>query len=342
RFREALARQVQGWQSACLVGNPVMLGILAGWDLTPLARPPYALPSQSNQVDLGPGLPQVYVPPLLGGFVGADVSGGLCALFEHEKTLQFPLLYADLGTNAEFVLAVDPERWYAASVPLGPALEGVGLRCGTVYSEKAWTGFDVGPQGLSGHPVHVQPVGITGSGVLSLLAHLRRANVLNAAGQWQGGQTPLERRIARSWETRRGEPCFRLSQKLTLSASDVEEVLKVKAIFTFGLHRLFCQAGLDTAACRQVHLAGNVSRYVQPSDLIELGFLPRMWQSRVHLRGNLALEGAMLLAQKRGLRDWIAARAATTRLEELAGAASATNGFVQHMHFAFAPRGIPG
>lgn len=343
RLRKALAGQTAGWEGACLVGNPVMLGILAGWDLAPLTRPPYALAPQSSQADLGPSLPVVYVPPLLGGFVGGDVSGGLCALFDHEiDTLQFPLLYADLGTNAEFVLAVDPERWYAASIPLGPALEGVGLSCGTVYSEKAWTQFAVGPQGLSGHPDQAQPDGLTGSGVLSLLAHLRRANAMNVAGQWQAGQTPLERRIAQGWETRRGEPYFRLSPKLTLSASDVEEVLKVKAIFTLGLQRLFRQAGLDNAACRQVHLAGNVSSHIQPNDLVELGFLPRMWQPRVHLRGNLALEGAMLLAQKRGLREWIAARAATTRLVELAGAASATNGFVHHMHFAFAPRPSPG
>ena len=45
---------------------------------------------------------------------------------------RFPLLLADMGTNGEFVLLRAGLPPLLASVPLGPALEGIGLRCGGI------------------------------------------------------------------------------------------------------------------------------------------------------------------------------------------------------------------
>ena len=319
----------------CLVGNPVMTGILAGWDLSPLTRPPYVLPVQDDSPVLGPPPVHVYIPPVLGSFVGPDVSAGLCALFAQNPSLAFPFLYIDLGTNAELVLAVDATHWVATSLPLGPALEGVGLDCGTVFSEQAWSRFALGPAGLSGEPAQQFPAGLSGSGVLSLLAQLKRASLLDGEGHWQAPETPWASRVAKALEMKQGELRFGLAPGVWLSSHDVEEVLKLKAIFNLGVSSLLQSAGLDFMHCRQVHLAGSISRVVAEEDLFELGFFPRFWRGRVLGHGNLALDGGLLLAQQKTWREWIAERAAQVRLVELARHTGGPHGFTRAMRFDF-------
>ena len=113
----------------CVAGNSVMMSILCDKPLDGLAHAPYGLSWRGDSLErLDPGLPPAYAPPLFGPFVGADIAAGLTVLVR--RGLAYPFLLADLGTNAELVLALSPDRYLAASAPLGPALEGVGLSQG--------------------------------------------------------------------------------------------------------------------------------------------------------------------------------------------------------------------
>ena len=136
----------------CLAGNPAMVSILCGKPLEHLARAPYGLDwAGGEQAELGPGLPPAYIPPLFGPFVGADLAAGLTVLVR--RGVAYPFLLADLGTNAELILGLDPHRYLAASAPLGP---GPGRR-GPVPGRPGRAG---GGRGVLSHP------GRSGSGAL--------------------------------------------------------------------------------------------------------------------------------------------------------------------------------
>ena len=92
-----------------------------------------------------PGLPPIYIPPLPAPFVGGDVSAGLAALLEAD--IPRPFVLADLGTNGELALVTEAGDLWLTSVPLGPALEGIGTECGQLGGPGVVTGFMLTPMG---------------------------------------------------------------------------------------------------------------------------------------------------------------------------------------------------
>ena len=320
----------------CVAGNSAMTYLLLG--LPPemvdgLARAPYRLEyAGGDERQLGPdspgGLPPALIPPLLAPFIGADLSAGLAALhFSPAGPPQYPYLLADLGTNGEFVLALSPDEYLLASVPLGPALEGVGLRHGRVAGPGAVRAFVLTPVGLRPEyidrpPLPGEDAGITGVGYLSLTATLLRAGVLDESGRFVVPATPLAtplaRRLARGLVTLDGEQTLDLGAGLLFPASDVEELVKVKAAFNLALSRLLAEANITPAALSSVHLAGAMGEHVDAADLATLGFLPELLTSRVRRAGNTSLAGARLLLTSPAAWDWVRTLPGRCRVLDLA------------------------
>ncbi|WP_231584052.1 ASKHA domain-containing protein [Desulfovibrio sp. TomC] len=326
----------------CVAGNPAMVSILCDKPLTGLARAPYGLAWRAGEtVDLGGGLPPAYVPPLFGPFVGADIAAGLAVLTRQDPA--YPFMLVDLGTNAEMVLALGPDRFLAASAPLGPALEGVGLSQGAMAGPGVVVAFDLTPGGLvpvffDDGPVPAAPRGIAGPGYLSLAARLREQGVLDVDGRFATtpAATPLGRRLAAGIGSQYGEPVFETAGCL-LPASDVEELLKVKAACNLAFSTLLAAGGLTTAHLAAVHLAGAFGTAVSPGDLETLGFFPPGLAGRTHVAGNLALEGAALFLTDPASREQVAALAAKTDVVPLAAADDAGYAFIQRMVFSYVP-----
>ena len=180
-----------------------------------------------------------------------------------------PFLLADMGTNGEFVLArpprpdqdpADPPPLLAASVPLGPALEGVGLRCGGPAGPGGVTAFRAGPEGLtavvSGGKDGDAPRHICGTGYPSLIRLLLQSGLLDADGRFRpdapaepgplaiSARPPAASLRPDTAPGSTGELLLPLPGKLFLSAGDVEAVLQVKAAFSLAVERLLAEAGL--------------------------------------------------------------------------------------------------
>ena len=303
----------------CVAGNSAMTYLLLGLPpetIAGLARAPYHLDyTGGDERQLAPdtpdGLPTTLIPPLLAPFVGADLSAGLAALhFAPQGPPAYPYLLADLGTNGEFVLALSPDTYLLASVPLGPALEGVGLRHGRVAGPGAVRAFALTPAGLRPEYIGRAPLpdedpGITGVGYLSLAATLLRARVLDESGRFVVPATPLGGRLARGLGHFGGEASLDLGSGFGLPASDVEELVKVKAAFNLALSRLLAEAGLAAGALTSVHLAGAMVEHADTGDLADLGFLPQALAGRVCRAGNTALAGARLLLTDPRAWDWV-------------------------------------
>lgn len=325
----------------CVAGNSVMMSILCDKPLDGLARAPYGLSWRGDEtVVLDAGLPPAYAPPLFGPFVGADIAAGLTALVRRDPA--YPFLLADLGTNAELVLALSPDRYLAASAPLGPALEGVGLSQGAMAGPGVVVAFALTPAGIVPEffdPNHTgAPRGIAGPGYLSLAARLVEQQILDVDGRFATtpAATPLGRRLAALVGRAHGEPYFETAG-CRLPAGDVEELLKVKAACNLAVSALLAAAGLATADLASVHLAGAFGAAVSPADLETLGFLPPGLAGRTHVAGNLSLAGAALFLADAQSRRQAAGLAARTTLVPLVDAADSGEAFIQRMVFSYVP-----
>jgi uncharacterized 2Fe-2S/4Fe-4S cluster protein (DUF4445 family)/ferredoxin len=320
-----IVRQAGRVERMCIAGNSAMTCLLLGLPVEGLARAPYRLDyAGGDEREIAPDLPPALIPPLLAPFVGADLSAGLAALrFSPHGPPDYPFLLADLGTNGEFVLALSESEYLLASVPMGPALEGVGLRHGGVAAPGSVRAFGLTPAGLAPHYVERPPLegeapGITGVGYLSLAAALLRAGALDESGRFVVPATPLGKKLAGGLRDSEGERVLPLPGGMDLPASDVEELVKVKAAFNLALSRLLAESGLKAADLAAVHLAGAMGEHVDARDLADLGFLPPALAGRVRRAGNTSLAGAGLLLANAAAWDWTLALPGKCRALDLA------------------------
>lgn len=306
--REAVRRIVDGLRAAggevarvCLAANTAMTDIFLDRDVEGLCAAPYRAAHAGHETVRLPGLPPVYIPPLPAPFVGGDVSAGLAALLAARTPRPFVL--ADLGTNGELALVTVQGELLLASVPLGPALEGIGPECGQLAGPDVVTRFSLGPEGLAAHSPDGSggPArGISATGYLSLLGLLLQWGVLDASGLFADASSPrlmpLARRLATGLRRERGRTRLCLPRGLWLAAADVEELLKVKAAFALALDALLATAGLAPRDLAALCLAGALGEHIRPDLLEQLGFAPVGLGSRIRAVGNASLDGAALLA----------------------------------------------
>ena len=348
-----------------LAANPAMTAVALG--LGPetarsLGTAPYGL--SPELLDAGgkthalQGLPPLRVVPALAPFVGGDIAAGYAALALGGQAPSYPFLLADMGTNGELLLALAPDRAIIGSVALGPALEGASLAFGSEARPSVVTAFALHSRGLE--PVCLTGEGggsatnqmgkgqegpeprISGTGYLSLLHRLLLAKALRPDGSFDV-QAPLLTRQRAALETvaiRNGlsmpkAPYWPLPGGMYLSASDVEEILKVKAAFSVGLSCILHEAGLDWCDLSAVYLAGALGRYTDPAALEALGFIPPGGASLVRVAGNTSLAGATLLGQDASLWQSLGRWAENVTCVHLAENAYFSQNYVANMVFSF-------
>ena len=306
--RAALRRIVDGLHASgntvvriCLAANTAMTDIFLDREVEGLCAAPYRVAHAGHETAHPPGLPPVYIPPLPAPFVGGDVSAGLAALLAARTPRPFVL--ADLGTNGELALVTARGDLLLTSVPLGPALEGIGPECGQLAGPGVVTDFSLTPAGLAAHAPDgaCGPArGISATGYLSLLALLRQVGLLDASGLFVDGRAgspmPLARKLAAGLQKEHGRLRLHLPRGLWLAAADVEELLKVKAAFALALDALLQAARVPPRELAALCLAGALGEHMRADNLEQLGFVPAGLGSRIRAVGNASLDGAALLA----------------------------------------------
>ncbi len=328
-------------ESLAISGNPTVIALLLKLPTKTLAAAPYALPHKCGKIfQLDKTLPPAYIPPLFAPFVGSDISAGLCALHFAPTKPKLPFILADLGTNGEFILETKEQR-FMTSVPMGPALEGAGLSSGLVAAPRVITGFSLSQTKLlpifgAGSPQAGQmPLGMTGTAALSLCALLCSLGLLEAKGQFTSGKTPLAQKIAQNFTNHKGEPAFAvdLEAKILLTASDVEEVLKLKAAFNFALSTL-CKASKISLNDISIYLAGSLGKHVEHDDLERLGFIPSSIGTGIKSIGNTSLNGTSLLLTSPKAKKWLEEQP-VPKLLDMTAYPNFTSQYLQRMVFSY-------
>ena len=336
RLQSLLTREIQKITALCdqelpavVAGNTAMIHFLMGLDISGLLGHPYHVAfAGGSDVRLPGSGREVFVPPLLSPFVGADISSGLSWLVQ-EKRASFPFLFCDLGTNGEMVLGLGPDRFFCTSVALGPALEGVGLRFGSPFGPGVAGRFEFTPRGI--RPDNQEWNGlVSGSGYLSLLALLLKLDILDYSGRFIDPGS----RLSGTVDLLHGR--VHIQDKFYLSGRDVEEVLKVKAAFTLGVQYLLQKTSMTPERLARIYLGGALGEHAGLEDLDELGFLPKGAMHKCRVLGNSSLRGALVLAVDSASRKWVLNLPGMMQSLDLAGDREYVNAnFHRHMHFEY-------
>ncbi len=314
---------------ATIVCNVAMHHLLAGLPIEELAVMPFKPHSLSSIMDaeammggiFGPGV-RVSLPPLIGGFVGSDALACL-AYFGFDRA-PWPVAAIDLGTNGE-VLVTDGNRILTASTAAGPAFEGVNISCGSRAVDGAITNVSV-EQGelvfetLGGKP----PIGLTGSGLLTLIHELRRAGVIAESGRISANANAFQNQIEIDPQFGR-RVFFTADKRLSLTQWDVRELQKAKGAIRAAIDILMAQLGLAPANIHRFILTDSFGGQVDVDSALGLGMLPPVRRETIEMIANGAGLGAAMFPSDEGfaLGESLAAHAEYIDLDQTAD-------FLQH------------
>ncbi len=298
-------RDIEDLSHITIAGNTVMTHLLLGLETKYLREKPY-IPVASHfpwysatEMDMGlPGHVNTYLSPCVASYVGGDIVSGVVGIGIH-KTERLTL-FIDIGTNGEIVLG--NQDWMAcAACSAGPAFEGGGIKHGM----RATTGA---VEVVHIHPESFEPMiltiggkrakGICGSGIISLLAGLFEAGVIDRQGKF--------RRDLDTWRVRQGregweyvvveKDATQIDTDIVFTEADIENLIRAKGAMFAGYQTLLESVGMTVQDIEQVILAGNFGSYIDLEQAITIGLLPDIERDRFFFAGNTSLLGAKAMA----------------------------------------------
>lgn len=302
-----------------IVGNSTMRDILFKLDVQTIGQKPYrslteydliagkrsSTSLRSRPARLGIKInrsAKVYSPPLISSHVGADTLADLVAI--DMASSNQTIMLVDVGTNTEVVIQHEG-RILCASCPAGPAFEGGLVKYGMPAYEGAIDSFAYRDGEFSFTTIgDSSPVGICGSGLIDLLAELRRHNLMTKKGVFA--------------DKRQFELKVVPSHGITLSREDASNLAQAKSANYSGQLIVMRELGVDAREIETLYLAGGFANYVNVRSAIEIGFLPPVPEDRIKKIGNAAAQGArqMLVSEDhRGAAEEFARKIEHVELE---------------------------
>jgi uncharacterized 2Fe-2S/4Fe-4S cluster protein (DUF4445 family) len=276
--------------SVAIVGNTAMLALLSGKNHQRLMDPQQwtgIIDYQPENTDflreawhLADNAEISFLPPM-GGFVGSDLLAGIIAT----GLMDGPpgSLLIDFGTNSEMALW-DGKLLRITSTAGGPAFEGSGIGCGmpaetgAIYrvADTSTDHFDLFVVGEG------NPQGICGSGLVDVMACLRRMGNLDKVGRLKNVD-------------KTGIVLAQAEHSVTLNASDIDVFQRAKAAIGAGVVWLCHEAGVRPDELQRVCVCGAFGRLLDVANAQEIGLLPPVSRGCIELNANTALAGCEML-----------------------------------------------
>ena len=147
------------------------------------------------------------------------------------------------------------------------------------------------------------PIGICGSGLIDLLAELRRHDIMNELGNFNDGSN---------------EYTFHHENRLTLSRADISALAQAKAANYCGQNIVLETVGTSPTDYTRLYLAGGFANYINIQNAIDIGFIPNIDPQRITKVGNASLQGATIMltnATKRAKIETLATQITHIELE---------------------------
>lgn len=302
-----------------LAGNTTMTQLILKINPRYIRLSPY-VPSGSiyppvHTRDLGLALgeqTQALFFPQISSYVGGDIVAGVLASGMHKS--EKLTLFLDIGTNAE--MAIGNKDWLAcAACSAGPAFEGGGIQFGMRAAKGAIEDFSINP--LNFEPMivtigNVRPKGICGSGLITMVATLFEAGVIDSSGKFQ--RELNTRRIRQTndvWEyVLAWKEETQINRDIALTEIDIENLIRAKGAIYSGCMTLLDEIGSCMEAIDRIVLAGGFGSYIALEKAMTIGLLPEIDPEKVMFIGNSSLLGAQFCASSNHLRSEVVKLAA--------------------------------
>ena len=231
---------------------------------------------------------RIYGMPLIASHVGADTVADLLAM--DMESQQDVVMVLDVGTNTEVVIG-HAGRMLIASCPAGPAFEGGAVKFGMPGCDGAIESFSWKAGELEYRTIgNVAPQGICGSGLIDLLAELRRHELMTPKGVFADKKYVLD--IVPEYG-------------ITFSREDASYLAQAKAANYCGQYILMREFGVGPEDIRKLYLAGGFANYVDEANAMEIGFLAPVPRERIVKIGNASVLGAWEFLVSKSRRDSI-------------------------------------
>ena len=269
-------------------------------------RPNTALVQDARRLGLRANLKtKVYGLPLIASHVGADTAADLVALDMDSCGEDEVVMLVDVGTNTEVVVSKGG-RMMAASCPAGPAFEGGLIKFGMPGYEGAIESLAIDEDGnVDYHTIgDLAPEGLCGSGLVDLLAQLRRRGIMTEMGVFTADRKQFEMELIPE-------------HGITFSKEDASNLAQAKAANYCGQFIVMRAFGINPADVTRLYLAGGFANYIDISHAIEIGFLAAVPQDRIVKVGNAAVQGAREILLNRHERAALEERVKTIEHIEL-------------------------
>jgi uncharacterized 2Fe-2S/4Fe-4S cluster protein (DUF4445 family) len=303
KLSESIRQRIEHVTIVCNVAMHHLLADLPLESIALLPFQPHASETISEAGDLLAGIfpdhAEVVLPPLVGGFVGSDALACLAYFgFDHASG---PMAAIDLGTNGE-VMVTDGQRILTASTAAGPAFEGVNISCGSRAVDGAITKAYVIDSSLTFDTIADEaPIGLTGSGLLSLVYELLKAGVIEPSGRIAATPDVLAERIDKGAHGGARQITLTSDGALKLTQWDIRELQKAKGAIRAALDILLEELNLSPTDLERVILTGSFGGVVDIDAILRLGMLPPVRREIVETVANGAGLGAAIFLTEEGL-----------------------------------------
>jgi uncharacterized 2Fe-2S/4Fe-4S cluster protein (DUF4445 family) len=286
--------------SIAITGNTAMLHFLSGLPTDNMGVAPYTATRNSiisaSASEMGLQIhpsASVWLLPGIGAFAGADcVSGAHIVGMQDSEDIQ---LMIDFGTNAEIVLG-SQNGLVGCATAAGPAFEGAriqhGMRAATGAIDRVW----IADRHIHYSTInHKSPTGIAGTGLVSAVAALRTAGLIDK----NGVLTHKDTLSADCWIKEDNGlkvilvPGSNKQATVTLSQSDISEYQLAKAAVRAGIKILQQKIGVNKNQIKRILLAGAFGSFIDASDALAADLLPEVPIEIIESAGNAAGYGAI-------------------------------------------------
>ncbi|MBT3189645.1 MAG: DUF4445 domain-containing protein [Anaerolineae bacterium] len=311
---------------ATISGNSTMMHLLLGIPASSIRLSPFV--TAVNHIPtldaIAVGLilhPQAIVDCLPGvaSYVGADISAGV--LSSGMTDSEDITLFLDVGTNGEMVLG--SKDWLVTcACSAGPAFEGAGVLHGMRATkgaiEEVWVNAETYEPNFRVIG-NTKAKGLCGSGLISLLAEMFLAGVIN-----KGGKVNLKLATERTREGEHGGEYViawadetSAGKDIVITNVDIDNLLRAKAAIYAGFAVLAENVGVTLDMATQVLVGGSFGKYINVEKAIEIGLLPDLPWERFHFLGNTSVMGSYQALLDHEARDRITEIAASMTYIEL-------------------------
>ena len=287
-----------------IAGNTTMIHLFLGLDAHYLREHPYVptvkhVPPMSAAecgLSLNPDT-KVLFSPGVGSYVGGDITAGLLCT-DMIRSSEGVFLFIDIGTNGEIVIG-NAEFLMTTACSAGPAFEGSGITCGMRAAHGAIDSFEIerNCESIDWTVIgDTKPVGVCGSGLISLLGELLKSGLVDRSGKFSDS-VPADRRVkvgeTNGFTLIRSEDTA-LGRNLVITESDIDNLIRTKAAIYSACDCILSNAGLDFSKVKKVLIAGGFGRFIDVADAIRIGLFPDIALSNFVYLGNTSLAGATL------------------------------------------------